>query len=109
MKFVVNISSIIIMLLSLSTITSAQNQQRPSQRSFAAVLSKIKEKKSGRDRSQRQNHQPEEKIEGSMHQPPAEEKETWAGNISPDEQQVPPTGQQVPSRKPMILPSRRQK
>jgi hypothetical protein len=108
MKFVVNISSIIIMLLSLSTITSAQNQQRPSQRSFAAVLSKIKEKKSGRDRSQRQNHQPEEKIEGSMVQQPVENN-TIISSTSAADQPVPPARQQVPSRKPMILPSRRQK
>jgi hypothetical protein len=64
MKLLVNISSIIIMVLSFSSITSAQGQQRPSQRSFATVLSKIKEKKSGRDKMQQErNQQPEEKVE----------------------------------------------
>lgn len=57
MKYLVNISSIIIMLLSFSSITSAQSQKRPSQRSFAMVLAKIKEKKNGRDKMQKEQAQ----------------------------------------------------
>lgn len=68
MKYLVNISSIIIMLLSFSSITSAQAQKRPSQRSFAMVLSKIKEKKNGRDKMQKEQAQPVNTL-GKMDEP----------------------------------------
>lgn len=103
MKFVVNISSIVIMLLSLSTITSAQGQQRPSQRSFATVLSKIKEKKSGRDKQQRQNQQPEDKLEGSNNQPMESTLQPIDDN-SPAKPAIP--REQPASRQPMVMPSK---
>jgi len=55
MKLLVNIGCIIIMLLSFSSITSAQQQKRPSQRSLAHILARIKEKKSGKEKQQQQN------------------------------------------------------
>lgn len=65
MKLFINVSSIFIMILSLSSITSAQGtQQRPSQRSFATVIAKIMEKKKGRDKSQDQTKQTQHQIEG---------------------------------------------
>ena len=60
MKILVNISTIIIMILSASSMTSPQTQQKPSQRCFATVLSKLKEKKKGREKQQSQS--PEEKA-----------------------------------------------
>jgi len=54
MKVLVNIGCIFIMLLSFSSMTSAQQQKRPSQRSLAFVLAKIKEKKSGKDKEHKQ-------------------------------------------------------
>ncbi|HEX6192478.1 MAG TPA: hypothetical protein VFZ42_08940 [Chitinophagaceae bacterium] len=56
MKVLVNIGCIVIMLLSFSSITSAQQQKRPSQRSFAYILAKIKEKKSGREKQHQQQY-----------------------------------------------------
>ena len=103
MKLLVNLSSILIMLLSFSTITSAQGQQRPSQRSFATVLSKIKEKKSGRDKMhQERNQQPEEKVERIV------DPETGTGTptnvvkpIAPGNTNTVPT--QPPSRQNLLL------
>ena len=56
MKVLVNIGCIFIMLLSFSSITSAQQQKRPSQRSFAYILAKIKEKKSGKEKQHQQQY-----------------------------------------------------
>lgn len=109
MRIFINVSSIIILMLSFSSITSAQtNQQRPSQRSFATVLAKIKEKKSGRDRAQERMKQDEEKVEGTLVPPHAYKQDQQPGTVPPSGKEE--TGQampmQLPSRHPMLLPAK---
>ena len=60
------------MLLSFSSINSVSAQQRPSQRSFANVLAKIKEKQSGRN-----------KMIEQMQSPPGKEGTLTPGTTSP--------------------------
>ncbi|GEM_PF-4833164 len=55
MKFLIHIGCILLMNVTLSSVSSAQEAQRPSQRSLATVLSKIQEKKAGRERLQDQH------------------------------------------------------
>lgn len=72
MKIIINLVSIVLFVCAASSVNRVNaQQQRPSQRSFVAVLSKIKEKKEGRNKI----------LERS--QPPADKTNTLGENPAP--------------------------
>ena len=81
MKIIINLISIILFVCAASSVNRVNaQQQRPSQRSFVAVLSKIKEKKAGRNKI----------LERS--QPPVDNTTTVGENrgpVSPADKQLP--------------------
>jgi hypothetical protein len=82
MKIIINLISIVLFMCAASSVNRVNAQQlRPSQRSFVAVLAKIKEKKEGRNKV----------LERS--QPPADKTSTLGENANP----VPPADKQLPA------------
>ncbi|HEX5655468.1 MAG TPA: hypothetical protein VFX58_20500 [Chitinophagaceae bacterium] len=114
-KILVNAGCIFILMLSFSSITTAQGQQRPSQRSFATVLEKIKEKKSGRDRMIQQAQQPVYKS-GTLGNPDAAQPPApQTSGLNPSNRPVdpaapvsgnPPDPKMLPSRQEIRLPAK---
>ncbi|HEX7903819.1 MAG TPA: hypothetical protein VF487_08070 [Chitinophagaceae bacterium] len=82
MKIIINFISIILFVCAAASVNRVNaQQQRPSQRSFVAVLAKIKEKKEGRNKI----------LERS--QPPVDKTSTVGENANP----VPPVDKQLPA------------
>ena len=114
-KILVNAGCIFILMLSFTSITSAQGQQRPSQRSFATVLEKIKEKKSGRDRMIQQAQQPVYKSGTLGNTEAAQSPRPQADGINTPTKPVdpatpvsgnPPDPKMLPSRQEIKLPAK---
>jgi hypothetical protein len=62
-KIIMNPASMIILILSFSSMTAvAQQQQRPSQRSFETIMAEVKERKDARKNMQQKIQQPEDKT-----------------------------------------------
>ncbi len=106
MKAIVNLGTVVIFLLCISSVTSAQAQQRPSQRSFATVLAKIKEKKDGRIRMQQQMQQPEDKIERTNNPARPAASGQGTGTTMPAQAPAATVPMQLPSQRPLKVPDK---